>query len=178
MNYKLFVACAALCAVAATAQEDFTIAVPAPQGGPGDAVWIGGEAGAKAVYQFDAVLDGPGMRFEGEPVKNAPYSAEAITESTQTLADGNRIRRENRSLIYRDSQGRTRRRYNSYERAASVARRSSYVHQSRDSEASSCLKRESRPSSSIRFTVPSPPRSAMTSQNRTSPGDRWRSAIG
>lgn len=108
MNLKLFIASAALSVAAAIAQEDFTIAVPAP-GGPGSAVWVGGEAGAKAMYQFDAVLDGPGMRFEGEPVKNAPYSAEAITESTQTLADGNRIRRENRSLIYRDSQGRTRR---------------------------------------------------------------------
>ena len=110
MNYKLFVACAALWATAATAQEDFTIAVPPPPpGAPGDAVWVGGEAGAKAIYRFDAVLDGPGMRFEGEPVKNAPYSAEAVTESVQALADGNRIRRENRSLIYRDSQGRTRR---------------------------------------------------------------------
>jgi hypothetical protein len=49
------------------------------------------------------------MRFEGEPVKNAPYSAEAVTESVQTLSDGNRIRRENRSTIYRDSEGRTRR---------------------------------------------------------------------
>jgi hypothetical protein len=107
MNFKLFVACAALGAVSAAAQEDFTIAVP-PPGEPGNVMWVG-EAGAKAAFRFDAVLDGPGMRFEGEPVKNAPYSAEAITESTQTLADGNRIRRENRSLIYRDSQGRTRR---------------------------------------------------------------------
>ena len=106
MNYKLFVACAALSA-AAMAQEDFTIAVPPPP--PGNAVWMGGEAGTRAVFRFDAALAGPGMRFEGEPVKDAPYSAEAVTESTQTLADGNRIRRENRSLIYRDSQGRTRR---------------------------------------------------------------------
>jgi len=109
MNYKLIVACAALSAVGAMAQEDFTIAVPPPPGGPGNVAWVGGEAGAKAIYRFDAVLDGPGMRFEGEPVKDAPYSAEAITESVQALADGNRIRRENRSLIYRDSQGRTRR---------------------------------------------------------------------
>jgi hypothetical protein len=70
---------------------------------------MSGEPATKAVFRFDAALAGPGMRFEGEPVKDAPYSAEAVTEWIQTLADGNRIRRENRSLIYRDSQGRTRR---------------------------------------------------------------------
>ena len=38
-----------------------------------------------------------------------PYSAEAITESTQVLADGNRIARKSVTRIYRDSEGRTRR---------------------------------------------------------------------
>src|SRR5215217_5693328 len=38
-----------------------------------------------------------------------PYSAEAITESLQVLADGNRISRHSVTRIYRDSEGRTRR---------------------------------------------------------------------
>jgi hypothetical protein len=42
-------------------------------------------------------------------VKNAPYSAEGVTESVQTLADGNRITRRNTSSLARDSEGRTRR---------------------------------------------------------------------
>lgn len=42
-------------------------------------------------------------------VKNAPYSAEAVTRTTQTLADGNRIVNENTARVYRDSEGRTRR---------------------------------------------------------------------
>jgi hypothetical protein len=42
-------------------------------------------------------------------VKDAPFSAEAITEFTQTLGDGNRIERTFRASIARDSQGRTRR---------------------------------------------------------------------
>ena len=42
-------------------------------------------------------------------VKGAPYSAEAITETTQILADGNRIVNKNSALVYRDSDGRTRR---------------------------------------------------------------------
>ncbi|HSB15252.1 MAG TPA: hypothetical protein VLE22_12395, partial [Bryobacteraceae bacterium] len=42
-------------------------------------------------------------------VKNAPYSAEAVTETTQILADGNRIVNKSSALVYRDSDGRTRR---------------------------------------------------------------------
>lgn len=45
----------------------------------------------------------------GKVVKGAPYSAESITESTQTLADGNRIVSKSSSFTYRDSEGRTRR---------------------------------------------------------------------
>lgn len=38
-----------------------------------------------------------------------PYSAEAVTESLQVLADGNRITRQTVTRVYRDSMGRTRR---------------------------------------------------------------------
>jgi len=43
-----------------------------------------------------------------EIVKNAPYTAEAVTESIQVLPDGNRIVRKSTSLIARDIAGRTR----------------------------------------------------------------------
>jgi TonB family protein len=42
-------------------------------------------------------------------VKGAPYSAQAVTETTQTLSDGNRINNKSTATIYRDSEGRTRR---------------------------------------------------------------------
>ena len=42
-------------------------------------------------------------------VPNAPFSADAETEFTQVLGDGNRIERRYSSMIARDSQGRTRR---------------------------------------------------------------------
>jgi hypothetical protein len=45
----------------------------------------------------------------GKAVKGAPFSAEAVTETVQTLADGNRITRRSTSSIARDSEGRTRR---------------------------------------------------------------------
>ncbi|MCA1593502.1 MAG: hypothetical protein LC754_12800 [Acidobacteria bacterium] len=49
------------------------------------------------------------MSFGGKVVKNAPYSAQAVTETVQTLGDGNRIVRKNTASVYRDSEGRTRR---------------------------------------------------------------------
>jgi len=49
------------------------------------------------------------MSFGGKPVKGAPYAAEAVTESTQMLSDGNRIQHKSTSSLYRDSEGRTRR---------------------------------------------------------------------
>ncbi|HET9791190.1 MAG TPA: hypothetical protein VFR08_07795 [Candidatus Angelobacter sp.] len=42
-------------------------------------------------------------------VKGAPYTATASTETTQVLADGNRIVHKQSGLIARDSEGRTRR---------------------------------------------------------------------
>jgi len=42
-------------------------------------------------------------------VKNAPFTATAVTETVQTLADGNTITRTTTALISRDSEGRTRR---------------------------------------------------------------------
>jgi len=47
--------------------------------------------------------------MENKLVKNSPYSAQSVTEFTQTLADGNRIHRTTAGSIARDSEGRTRR---------------------------------------------------------------------
>jgi hypothetical protein len=68
---------------------------PAPEGGfPGGrgVRFLGAEAGVPA-----------------RVVKNAPYSADLITETTQMLADGNRLHQTTTARVYRDSQGRTRR---------------------------------------------------------------------
>lgn len=48
--------------------------------------------------------------------KGAPYSAETIVESSQTLADGNRISRKTTGRVYRDGEGRTRREEDGKER--------------------------------------------------------------
>jgi hypothetical protein len=50
--------------------------------------------------------------FEGHPggiVKGQPFSAQTVTEMTQTLADGNRIVQRTEGAVYRDGEGRTRR---------------------------------------------------------------------
>ena len=65
---------------------------------------------------FGPGSQGPGARFlgaeagmPGRVVKNAPYSADLVTETTQVLPDGNRIHQVSTAHIYRDSEGRTRR---------------------------------------------------------------------
>jgi hypothetical protein len=62
-----------------------------------------------------AVAPGAGFKItESAPievtlVKNAPFTAQAVTEFAQTLEDGNRIERRYLSSVARDSRGRTRR---------------------------------------------------------------------
>ena len=48
------------------------------------------------------------MGDHGKVVKEAPYSAEAVTEKVQILGDGNRIVKRTTAMLYRDAAGRTR----------------------------------------------------------------------
>jgi hypothetical protein len=64
-----------------------------------------GEPGSGSQMQIEWIAG----ELSGQAVKSAPYSAEAVTEVTQALADGNRISRKTTTKLYRDSQGRTRR---------------------------------------------------------------------
>lgn len=95
-----------------------------PQEPVADVFWIGEPAQEPA---FQIALADPAQRdvmftpatqvefihnefgFDGNLVKDAPYSADAVTETIQMLYDGNRIARNSSSKIYRDSAGRTRR---------------------------------------------------------------------
>ncbi len=82
---------------------------PPPPGGPG---------GPGGNITFRTQGGGPGggggmfyvqMADNGKLVTGAPYTATATTESTQVLADGNRIVNKTTTSLARDSQGRTRR---------------------------------------------------------------------
>jgi len=77
---------------------------PGP-GGP-DVMFYHQEAGPGP---FTVDFIGAEAMFSGKPVKGAPYTADSVTETTQTLGDGNHITRKTTSTIYRDSEGRTRR---------------------------------------------------------------------
>ena len=61
-------------------------------------------------FVFDFSI-GAGLRvpIEAKIVKAAPFSADIVTESIQTLADGNRIVQRSTTRFYRDSEGRVRR---------------------------------------------------------------------
>lgn len=48
------------------------------------------------------------LMVEAKTIKNAPYTANEVTETTQTLSDGNRIVNKTTASVARDSEGRTR----------------------------------------------------------------------
>lgn len=77
----------------------------AAQPSEGPQIWLGGP-GAPPPKGDLLYLNASGPI---EAVKGAPYSAETVTEFTQVLADGNRIYRKQAGMVYRDSEGRTRR---------------------------------------------------------------------
>jgi hypothetical protein len=68
--------------------------------------------GSAEVAIKEAKFGGALFGLDGKVVKSAPYSAQAVTETTQVLADGNRISRKTVSTVARDSEGRTRREEN------------------------------------------------------------------
>jgi hypothetical protein len=64
---------------------------------------------AEVQAQINEVKVLGGAMINGPTVKAAPYSAQAVNEMVQTLADGNHIKSTSSSMLYRDSQGRERR---------------------------------------------------------------------
>jgi hypothetical protein len=111
-----------LASVASVCAQEAPPAPPKPPKGDGDVIMFERHIGphAPGVHPQIEMLPrrhGPDdtfvfvsteMSFGHKIVKNAPYSAQATTETTQTLGDGNRIVRKNTASIYRDSEGRTR----------------------------------------------------------------------
>jgi hypothetical protein len=68
-----------------------------------------GDAPRPSVFNWQTADFVSGQLISGPPVKGAPYSAEAVNETIQTLADGNRIVQHSSAMQYRDSEGRERR---------------------------------------------------------------------
>jgi hypothetical protein len=74
-------------------------------GGSGGSVITTAAAGAGSVFYFRSEAPGAG----GSIVTGIPYTADAVTTRSQTLADGNHITTTTTTHVARDSQGRTRR---------------------------------------------------------------------
>src|SRR4051794_34401070 len=116
-TFVSFVAGAMLLANAAQVQTERKESVRVQRevvniGGPGDPVTfdrhvlgVGGALGGPDVVEFVSAE----ASIAGKVIKGAPYSADAVSESTQTLSDGNRISKKSSAATYRDSEGRTRR---------------------------------------------------------------------
>ena len=78
----------------------------AKRGGP-DATWLALDEGLMSLPPSWAFV-GNEFGHSREIIKNAPYTAEAVTETVQVLPDGNRIVRKSTLLLARDGAGRTR----------------------------------------------------------------------
>jgi len=62
------------------------------------------QQGGDSAFQFFSQE----MSFDNRLVRGAPFSADIVSETIQTLPDGNRIVQRSEGRIYRDSRGRTR----------------------------------------------------------------------
>ena len=83
--------------------------VAGAQEGPGPVMIQGGVGVEGDSFFADHIeLLGFGGLHGGRVVKGAPFSAVSVSETTQTLADGNHIVRKTQTNLYRDSQGRFR----------------------------------------------------------------------
>ena len=101
LTFGLLLTCAAFAQQHTTTQTfEKRVVVAGPGGGENVAFF-----GPSATAEFISAEVG----MPGKLVTKAPYTADAVTETTQTLADGNRISRKSSSQLARDSEGRTRR---------------------------------------------------------------------
>jgi hypothetical protein len=67
------------------------------------------ESARRAAVEIAVQEERAKVGVESRIVRGAPYSADAVTETVQVLADGNRIVRQSVTRVFRDSEGRTRR---------------------------------------------------------------------
>ncbi|MCL4783728.1 MAG: hypothetical protein KJZ70_11900 [Bryobacterales bacterium] len=106
----LLMAAVAIVSAAPLAAQQSQPAPPAPPVPPAPpAVPAPPSFGFAAIEQaptFEFIAAQPA--FRERTVTGAPYSAETVSETVRILADGTRIKNENTSKIYRDSEGRVR----------------------------------------------------------------------
>jgi len=86
-----------------TMQQPLPLPSPGAPDGQPNVIFRAQKSGDNVTMTYFAVSD------MSKPVTGAPYTATAVTETTQVLADGNRIVNKTESQLARDSQGRTRR---------------------------------------------------------------------
>jgi hypothetical protein len=102
--FKQSVVCTAFLALTGAVLQAQTLEAPEH-----DIVIQGGAMAIPAPDNATFAFIGAEAGLPGKSVKGSPYSADAVTESVQTLADGNKITTKSTATMARDSEGRTRR---------------------------------------------------------------------
>jgi hypothetical protein len=127
--HTIAVAVAALMlATPGAAQPTFTLPLPPPPDAvAGQRVFMEPMEAGVQIDQFRPAIAADLLFVEplesSEPTTGAPYSAEIVTESTQSLADGNRIVRRSSVQVARDGRGRERREHQAMMVGPMVAQR-------------------------------------------------------
>jgi hypothetical protein len=105
MSMKSIVGCSAILSCVSLASVRVSTQEILPQ------FTMGWQEGVATVVEKNGVTTALNFRMpvEAKVVKGAPFSADIVTESIQTLADGNRIVQRSITHMYRDSEGRVRR---------------------------------------------------------------------
>lgn len=103
-RFVLLIAVAMLTAGAGFAQTGV-----APESGTVQLRVLGPALQEPGAIQGNVIFLSNELEGSQEVRRNSPYTATAVTTSTQTLADGNRITSSSSALLARDGQGRTRR---------------------------------------------------------------------
>src|SRR5215831_237606 len=91
MQFRFIAGMAVLASMTGFGQDHMRMRPGPPPGGPGDLAFVRPELG-----------------LMGKVVKSAPYSAQMVTQTNQTLSDGNHIQRTLTASVARDIEGRTR----------------------------------------------------------------------
>jgi hypothetical protein len=104
-RYQVMSVAGVMLAVAPVAAQD----PPARTGGPGGRGTPYFQADPDQLREFERALS-VAIRLPATPVvREAPYSGEGVTTTTQVLLDGTRIERTSRTRVWRDRMGRVRR---------------------------------------------------------------------
>jgi len=151
-------------ALVAQAKEAATQAREMARRARDDATWVAFDEGLMSLPSSWAFV-GNEFGHPREIIKNAPYTAEAVTETVQVLPDGNRIVKKVTMLLARDGVGRTR------QEGKGDGRSGTFIHDPIDGR--SIVLNESKRTATRLPRLPAPPEPPVPPGAAAPPAPAW-----